>query len=213
MPAHSEEWSNVAHVAHYLSRATEIPHRAEGESVLLELIPGAARRVLDLGTGDGHLLALLRAARPGLEGVGLDCSELMLERARARFDGQEGVEIVVHDLVEPLPDIGPFDAVVSSFVIHHLEDERKRSLYGEALELLRPGGVFVNLEHVSSPTRRLHEAFFAAIEEPLENEDPSDRTVDAWTQAGWLREAGFEDADCVWKWRELGLLAGVRPSG
>ena len=97
-------------------------------------------------------------------------------------------------------------------MIHHLEDDRKRALYGEILELLEPGGVFANLEHVASPTRRLHEAFFIAIGEPIEHEDPSDRTVDAWTQAGWLSELGYEDADCYWKWLEMALLIGVKPS-
>jgi hypothetical protein len=94
--------------------------------------------------------------------------------------------------------------------IHHLEDARKRSLFGEVLELLEPGGVFANFEHVASPTRRLHEAFFAAIGEPLECEDPSDRLVDVETQLRWLREPGFEDVDCYWKWLEMALLIGVR---
>jgi hypothetical protein len=95
--------------------------------------------------------------------------------------------------------------------IHHLEHDRKRSLYAEVLDLLEPGGVFANFEHVASPSERLHRAFFDAIDEPLENEDPSDRLLDAWTQVGWLRELGFEDADCYWKWLEMALLIGVRP--
>lgn len=168
-----EEWAtDEDRVRSYLARADEFPHRVEGEGVLLEQVPRGARRVLDLGTGDGRLLALLRVDRP---------------------------------------ELGRFDAVVSSMAIHHLEHERKRSLYGEAFDLLEPGGVFANFEHVASPTQRLHEAFFAAIGEPLENEDPSDRLLDVETQLGWLRELGFDDVDCYWKWREMALLVGVRP--
>ncbi|HEX6229064.1 MAG TPA: hypothetical protein VFZ41_06330 [Solirubrobacterales bacterium] len=39
-------------------------------------------------------------------------------------------------------------------------------------DLLEPGGVFANFEHVASPTHRLHLVFFAAMAEPIENEDP-----------------------------------------
>jgi tRNA (cmo5U34)-methyltransferase len=209
MPA--EEWTQPEHVDRYLARAEEFPHRLEGEGVLLELVPGDARRVLDLGTGDGRLLALLRAERPALRAVGVDFSPAMLAAARERFAGEEWVELVEHDLGEPLPELGRFDAVVSSFAIHHLEHGRKRSLYAEAFDLLEPGGPFANFEHVASPTSRLHLAFFEAIGEPLENEDPSDRTLDVEAQLGWLREIGFEDVDCYWKWREMALIAGVRP--
>jgi len=208
-----EEWTDDAgRVRRYLERADGFPHRLEGEGVLLEHVPRAARRVLDLGTGDGRLLALLRADRPGMRGVGVDFSAPMLAAARERFAGAELVELVEHDLAAPLPALGRFDAVVSSFAIHHLEHERKRSLYGEAFELLEPGGVFANFEHVASPSERLHRAFFASIGEPIEDEDPSDRTLDVETQLGWLRQLGFADVDCYWKWLEMALLIGVRPA-
>lgn len=207
----SEEWTEAKCVSRYLDRADEFPYRREGEGVLLELVPAAAKRVLDLGTGDGRLLALLLRDRPGMAGVGLDFSAVMLAAARRRLAGEDRVELVEHDLDDPLPPLGRFDAVVSSFAIHHLEHERKRSLYAEAFDLLEPGGIFANFEHVASPSDRLHRAFFAAIDEPLENEDPSDRTLDVETQLTWLREIGFEDVDCYWKWREMALLSGVKP--
>jgi tRNA (cmo5U34)-methyltransferase len=209
-----EEWTrDEEKVRRYLGRTDRFPHRAEGEGVLLEHVPRGARRILDLGTGDGRLLELLRADRPEMLGVGLDFSELMLDAARGRFAGEERVELVMHDLADPLPGaLGRFDAVVSSMAIHHLEHERKRSLYGEVLDLLEPGGVFANYEHVASASHRLHLAFFAAIDEPIENEDPSDRLLDVETQVGWLRELGFEDVDCYWKWLEMALMIGVRPA-
>jgi tRNA (cmo5U34)-methyltransferase len=210
MPA--EEWTTARHVHRYLDRADEFPHRAEGENVLLEHVPRGAHQILDLGTGDGRLLALLRTDRPEMLGVGLDFSELMLTAARKRFADDEHMELVAHDLVGPLPALGPFDAVVSSMAIHHLEHERKRSLYGEVFDLLNPGGVFANFEHVASPTRRLHLAFYEAIGEPLEHEDPSDHLLDVESQLGWLRAVGFDDVDCYWKWLEMALIIGVKPA-
>jgi len=201
-----------AHVDRYRRRAEEHPRRAEGESVLLEQIAREAARILDLGTSDGRLLALLQDDRRDMRGVGVDFSELMLAAARERFAGDERIELVRHDLTEPLPALGRFDAVVSSMAIHHLEHERKRSLYGEVFALLEPGGVFANFEHVASPTRRLHLAFFAAIDEPLEHEDPSDRLLDVETQLTWLRELGYDDVDCYWKWLEMALLVGLKPA-
>jgi SAM-dependent methyltransferase len=206
------EWTDRECVLRYLDRADGFPRRADGEAVLLETIPRDVGRVLDLGTGDGRLLALLKRDRPNLTGVGVDLSELMLDAARKRFEGDRRVELIQHDLAEPLPALGRFDAVVSSFAIHHLEHDRKRSLYGEIFDLLVSGGVFANFEHVASASHRLHLAFFAAIDEPIEHEDPSDRLLDVHTQLEWLRELGFDDVDCYWKWLEMALLVGVRPS-
>jgi tRNA (cmo5U34)-methyltransferase len=205
-------WSESAWAQRYLNERDDIPHRAEGFAVLLELLPPASRRVLDLGTGDGYTLGLVRAASPGAEGVGLDFSAEMLGRARARFAGESGVEIVEHNLDDPLPaSLGRFDLAVSSFAIHHCVDERKRALYGEVFRLLEPGGVFMNLEHVASPTPELHDEFLASLGKTAAEDDPSNKLVAAETQLMWLREIGFTQVDCHWKWRELALLAGRKP--
>ena len=203
-------WTSSEHARDYLEKADQISHREEGESALLEFIPAAARRILDLGTGDGRLLALVRKLTPKTDAVAIDFSPTMLESARKRFATDSGVMVMEHNLDLPLPELGKFDAVISSFAIHHLVHERKRSLYAEVYQLLEPGGVFCNLEHVASPTAKLHEEFLHRIGFTVETEDPSNKLLDVETQLRWLREIGFNDVDCHWKWRELALLAGRR---
>ena len=205
-------WTDPAWAQRYLGERDGIPHRVEGITVLMEMLPPAPTRVLDLGTGDGFTLGLVRGARPDTTGVGVDFSAEMLERARTRFAGDPAVQVVEHDLDDALPaSLGRFDLVVSSFAIHHCVHERKRALYHEVFDLLEPGGMFANLEHVDSATPSLHVDFLAAIGKTAAEDDPSNKLLDVETQLRWMRELGFVDVDCHWKWRELALLCGVRP--
>jgi tRNA (cmo5U34)-methyltransferase len=194
-------WSSPQHALDYLSRADSIPHRTEGEATLLECLPERMNRVLDLGSGDGRLLGLVLLARPNVSAIALDFSTAMLVRLRGRYSGTGNVQVVDHDLQNRLPQFGKFDAVVSSFAIHHLT-------HAEIFAALNPGGVFCNLEHVASSTDALHGKFLESIQWP--NEDPSNKLLDLHQQLVWLREIGFQDVDCLWKWRELALMVGTK---
>jgi tRNA (cmo5U34)-methyltransferase len=207
------EWQTVEHALAYLDRADKLPHRTEGEKMLLEQIPPNSQRILDLGTGDGRLLALLRLNNPSAEGVALDFSDPMIEQAKKRFANDKRVTIVKHDFSLPLPsaELGFFDAVVSSLAIHHLTHRRKKRLYTEIFSLLNPEGVFCNLEHVSSATDNLHLKFLVATGFTPQTEDPSNKLLDVETQLRWLRQIGFVDVDCIWKWLEMALLVGFKP--
>ena len=203
----SSGWQSPEHALSYLSRADKIPHRTEGESVLLEELDPNSAKILDIGAGNGRLLDLCLLKCPGATGVALDFSPPMLESLREKYkDGR--VEIIEHDINSSLPfDAKSFDVVVSSFAIHHVDHARKRKLYEEIWEVTQDGGIFCNLEHVSSPPENLHKIFFQKLGA---EEDGANLLLDVETQLKWLREIGFYDVDCYWKWRELALLIGKK---
>lgn len=212
----STEWTDPARVSDYLAR--EIPHRDLAEQLLLEALPADLGSFLDLGTGAGRLLVLVRERHPEARAIATDVSQPMLARARDRFQADNSIALIEHDMAAPLSAIdgldghASLDAVVSALAVHHLEDDRKRSLFSEIHALLRPGGVFANLDLTTSPTTAVHARFREAIGRV--EDDPADRLADSCEQLAWLREAGFATADCRFKWMELTLLVAEKaPAG
>ena len=205
--ATTHEWHDHEHVEEYLERVGTLPPRIAGEAVLVEILPPAPLRVLDLGCGDGRLAALVLGARSSVtEVVAVDASPPMLERARERFSAEARVSVLEWSLNDPIEGLGRFDVIVSGFAIHHLEDERKQALFQEIAGRLTPGGVFANLEVVQSATPELHATFRTAIGRA--EDDPGDLLVEPETLLGWMRAAGLEQVDCIWRWRGFALLVG-----
>jgi tRNA (cmo5U34)-methyltransferase len=192
-------------------------------------------RFIDLGAGDGGFAELLLDLYPDSTGVLVDFSEPMLAAAKQRLAAKRGRwEIVRGDLADSewragLPGDERFDAVVSRLAIHHLPDERKRALYEEAYELLQPGGIFLNWEHVETAglADGLFDEFFRErmIEAEQERKDPrppeevvasyddatdDDILRDPESQCDWLREVGFEKVDVYFKLPGLAIFGGER---
>jgi len=204
-PAHT--WHDHEKVEEYVGRVNRLAARRAGEVELVEALPDRVERVLDLGCGDGKLAAVVLEARPEVaEAVGLDRSAPMLDLARRRFANEPRARLVEHDLEQPLPALGAFDVIVSGFAIHHLAHERKRSLLGEVVGALRPGGVFANLEVVRCATEELQQEFYRRIERP--SGDPEDVLAEIEPQLTWMRDAGLAQVDCQWRWRGFALLVG-----
>lgn len=207
MDSHSG-WHDHALVDEYLQRVGGLPARIAGEAVLVEVMPNEVQRVADLGCGDGRLAALVLEARPDVsEVVAVDASPPMLAKANERFRGDDRVRVLEWDLRDNVSPLGDFDLIVSGFAIHHLDHDRKRALFSEVKGQLRPGGVFANLEVVASATPELHATFRAAIGRA--HDDPEDQLVDVESQLTWMREAGLQQVDCLWRWRGFALLVGT----
>jgi trans-aconitate methyltransferase len=118
--------------------------------------PASGATVIDLGCGPGSLSARLADRMPGLRIIGLDADPLLLALGRARYGYR--VEFVDADLSHELPEQVPavIDAAVSTTALHWLDREPLAALYRRLAARIRPGGVFVDGDHMpaSDPALR-----------------------------------------------------------
>lgn len=160
--------------------------------------PLDARTILELGTGTGETARRILAAHPHARLIGLDSSQDMLTAARQTLD-PDRVDLRHQAIEGSLPE-GPFDLVVSTLAVHHLEGEAKADLFARVHSVLRPAGRFV-LADVVVPERS---------EDALTPIDPDfDFPATTAEQLGWLEAAGFS-ASVRWRHRDLRVLLADR---
>src|SRR6476619_2770899 len=207
---------------------------------LLDAAERPINTFLDLGSGSGLLAIAILTRHPEARATLVDSSEPMMEAARDLLGEDTNLpSFVLADLNSPnwataVQDDGPYDAIVSGFTIHHLQHERKAELYRELLPLLAPGALFINVEHVASASPWLEDVWHEALIDSLTEYHERQRTGQSRemiareygrrpdqeanvlarveTQLGWLRDAGFADVECVFKYFELAVLTGRRPA-
>lgn len=101
---------------------------------------GDDHRVLEIGCGTGNLAIRVKRAHPAAQLLGCDPDPLALRRAQRKAAQLAGIRFErCYAQQLPYPD-GEFDRVLSSMMLHHLDDAAKTAAAAEAFRVLRPGG-------------------------------------------------------------------------
>jgi SAM-dependent methyltransferase len=142
--------------------------------------------VLEIGCGTGIFTEIFAAS--GATIVAVDLSKDLLDKARARNLPADQVTFVEKPFEECNVD-GPFDAVIGSSVLHHLEIDMA---LGRICELLKPGGFLSFAEpNMLNPQVFIERHFqFLPI---FAYTSPDETAFVRWRFARKLRSAGFED--------------------
>jgi tRNA (cmo5U34)-methyltransferase len=186
---------------------------------------------LDLGAGTGAASRAILERHPNCTAILADFSPEMMGAGEAELRPFEGrYRYVEFDLlagVWPGDIPASVDAVVTSLCVHHLPDDRKRSLFGEIFERVRPGGWYFNFDPVRAEDPVVTAMWTRVVDEgdPDAARKRHHRTAEEQAryenhvryisplalQLDYLRSAGFHGVDVWWKRLDYVIVGGYRP--
>ena len=180
------------------------PNRSKMVQIAIELVPfpkTAALRAIDLGIGTGYFTQCFLNHFPNSRILGIDGAQAMIELAEARLSSLASrVEFVIGDfrkLKELVPGVGTIDIVFSGYALHHLSRPDKETVLKQVVELLVPGGWFVNADLIvaDSPEleSRLQQIRVAGIVERAAGADS--RFADSALTRQFLKNLELKEAD------------------
>ena len=241
MKENKNVWLNEEVAKNFLDNVRgSLPLSKEQIEIVLKLINHTQKKVnrfLDLGCGDGILGNAILVEHPESNGIFLDFSETMINAAKEKLKSfNDRSEFVTLDYgnINWYKDLADnnFDVIVSGFSIHHQSDERKKAIYKEIYDLLVPGGIFLNLEHVlvksdyieNFANELIIDSLFSyqkkknplitreKVKKYFLERDDKDANILASVenQCEWLKEIGYKHVDCYFKWFMAGLFGGIK---
>jgi tRNA (cmo5U34)-methyltransferase len=198
---------------------------------LLPFGPEDAFTFLDLGAGTGAATrAVLSEYRRATAILAEFSPEMTAEGHRALADYAGRYRYVEFDMLSsewPAEIPVPLDAVVSALSIHHLPDERKRTIFAEIRARLKPGGWYVNYDPVRASDPAVEQTW-ERVNDRYDPEAPYKRShrtaleqaryenhvrymIPLAPQLEWFAAAGFEAVDVYWKRLDWVIYGGRNP--
>jgi SAM-dependent methyltransferase len=216
------------------------PNRSEMIRVALQILPfmgSAPLWALDLGVGTGYFSKQFLDCFPNSRVLAIDGARRMVDLAKTRLgDAASRVDFRIDDfrnLKRAAADLPAFDVVFTSYALHHLHGVDKESVVGQAIDLLKPGGWFVNADLVvaDSPEieARIQEVRVSGIVERAGGKDERFRDADTTRRylndleanehdqplamsadLEILRRAGLRNASALWLEHREAVCAGYK---
>lgn len=197
----------------YQTAIEEIPFRKDQEI-----------EVLDLGAGTGLMAGFVAEKYPKAKILLIDIAEKMLAEARKKlkcFENDFAFKVANYSDAKTFGK--NFDLIISSLSIHHLSDDEKQNLFKSIYSHLKPGGVFINADQVLGDSEEIEKTYQkrwiaqvkangvteveldAALERMKE-----DKMSTLAAQIQWLKDAGFENANCWFKYYSFVVFSGKK---
>lgn len=188
---------------------------------LLKEIKKNAMSITDLGAGTGLLTKEMYMLYPDAHFTLIDLSTDMLEVARQRFLGLNNFDYYVKDYSEGINKDS--DIICSALSIHHLEDDEKQTLYQTIYKSLPHGGLFINLDQFCADSPLTDKAYNEWWMNYIDNSHITQKAKAEWLERkkldrensvsstlSLLRNAGFEQVECVYKFMKFATVIAIK---
>jgi len=203
-----------------------VPKNDEIHDIIVDSIPFDRKsklKVLDLGVGTG--LGALKILNEFLNSqlTGIDFSSKMISRAKERLKifGNR-VKLIEADFNKiDFPE--KYDVIVSAVTIHNSNKTDQKKLMAKIFNHLNDNGCFLNGDFAKTKSEFLNKKFDEFYKEYLVNNlrgeelkawlrhaFEEDRPVELEDQLLWMKEAGFREIECIWRYKNLAVYYGMK---
>jgi len=183
-------------------------------------------RIADLGAGTGNLSKKIFESYPNVIIDSVDFSENMLSEAKnvlSQFEGN--YSIITEDFFEYKLKNNAYDAVVSSFAIHHARDLKVyKNLYQNIFNSLTENGIFIccdviegDNDFLSSLSEKDWSNFLSSqgykkeeIYDILDGYHKEDSPISIREHFNLLKDVDFKSVDVIWKKYNFGIYVGIK---
>jgi len=171
-------------------------------------------RLLDLGCGTGIELERLYAEYPDMQVTGVDLSAGMLEQMKTKFSNKN-LNLICGSYFDV--DFGNgLDIVLSTYSLHHFDEENKCGLYRKIYKSLAPGGIFIFGDYIVASQQNQDDLVNENNRLRKKNGIPDcefyhfDIPFTVENEVKIMKKAGFSSVKVIRKWENTGIITAER---